>query len=60
MEKDEALIEAIRDYQCLYNRKSADFEVVLKENAWTAIATKLNRTGWQRYVFTLAIPIICT
>ena len=26
MEKDEALIEAVRDYQCLYNRKSADFK----------------------------------
>ena len=25
MEKDEALIEAVRDYQCLYNSKSADF-----------------------------------
>ena len=46
MEKDEALIEVVRDYQCLYNSKSADFKVVLKkENVWTAIATKLNRTG---------------
>ena len=25
MEKDEALIEAVRDYQCLYISKSADF-----------------------------------
>ena len=48
MEKDEALIKAVRDYQCLYNSKSADFKVVLKkENAWTTIATKLNRTGEQ-------------
>ena len=51
MEKDEALIEAVRDYQCLYNSKSADFKVVLKkENAWTAIAAKLERTGEQRYL----------
>ena len=31
MEKDEALIEAVRDYQCLYNSKSANFNVVLKK-----------------------------
>ena len=31
MEKDEALIEAVKDYQCLYNSKSADFKVVLKK-----------------------------
>ena len=31
MEKDEALIEDVRDYQCLYNSKSADFRVVLKQ-----------------------------
>ena len=31
MEKDEALIEAVRDYQCLYNSKRADFKVVLKK-----------------------------
>ena len=31
MESDEALIEAVRDYQCLYNSKSADFKVVLKK-----------------------------
>ena len=31
MEKDEALIEAVRDYRCLYNSKSADFKVVLKK-----------------------------
>ena len=48
MEKDEALIGAVRDYQCLYNSKSADFKVVLKKgNAWTAMTTKLNRTGEQ-------------
>ena len=48
MEKD---VEAVRDYQCLYNSKSADFKVVLKkENAWTAIAAKLERTGEQRYL----------
>ena len=31
MEKDEALIEVIRDYQRLYNSNSADFKVVLKK-----------------------------
>ena len=31
MEKDEALIVAVRDYQCLYNGKSADFKVGLKK-----------------------------
>ena len=31
MEKDKALIEAIRDYQSLYNSKSADFKAVLKK-----------------------------
>ena len=35
MEKDEAPIEAVRDYQCLYNRKSADFKVVLKKGKLT-------------------------
>ena len=33
MEKDEVLIEAVRDYQCLYNSKSADFKVVLKKES---------------------------
>ena len=28
---DKALIEAARDYQCLYNSKSADFKVGLKK-----------------------------
>ena len=33
MEKDEVLIEAVTDYQCLYSCTSADFKVVLeKEN----------------------------
>ena len=31
MEKDESLIVAVRDYRYLYNSKSADFKVVLKE-----------------------------
>ena len=31
MEKDKALIEAVRDYQCLYVSKSANFKVVLKK-----------------------------
>ena len=47
MEKDEALIEAVRDYQCLYNSKSAS----------TTIAVKLYRTGEQRYLFTMVICI---
>ena len=48
MERDELLIEAVRDYPCLYNSKSADFKVLLKkENAWTAIAARLERTGEQ-------------
>ena len=50
MEKDEVLIEAVQDCQCLYNSKSTEFKVVLKkENTWTAIAAKLERTGEQRY-----------
>ena len=48
MERDEQLIEAVRDYPCLYNSKSADFKILMKkENAWTAVAAKLQRTGEQ-------------
>ena len=48
MERDEQLIEAVRDYLVLYNSKSADFKVLLKkENAWTAVTTRLQRTGEQ-------------
>ena len=35
MEKDETPIEAVRDYQCLYNSKSADFKIVLKKGKLT-------------------------
>lgn len=46
MERDELLIDAVREYPCLYNSKLPDFKVQLaKENAWTAIATLLDRTG---------------
>ncbi len=46
MNTDEQLIDAVRDYPCLYNTKIADFKVQLtKENAWTAISESLERTG---------------
>ena len=46
MERDEQLIETLRDYPCLYNSKSADFKLLLKkENAWTAVTARLQRTG---------------
>ena len=49
MDRDELLIEAVREYPCLYNSKIADFKVLLKkENAWTAIAALLERTS-ERY-----------
>lgn len=48
MERDEALIEAVREYPCLYNSRSPDFKVQLKkENAWTAVADLLKRSGKQ-------------
>ena len=48
MVRDEELIEAVRDYPCLYNSKSADFKVLLKkENALTLVAARLQRTGEQ-------------
>jgi len=46
MERNEILIDAVREYLCLYNSKIADFKVQQKkENAWTAIAASLERTG---------------
>ena len=46
MENDEQLIEAVRGYPCLYNSRLPDFKVLLmKENAWSAIAASLNRDG---------------
>ena len=47
MESDELLIDAVRQYPCLYNSKSPGFKVLLKkENAWTTVAESL-RTGEQ-------------
>ena len=46
MEADEALIDAVREYPCLYNSRISDFEVQMKkENAWSAIAELLERSG---------------
>ena len=46
MEKDEQLIDAVREFPCLYNSKSPDFKVTLKkENAWLKIAESLQRDG---------------
>ena len=48
MERDELLVNAVREYPCLYNSKIADFKVLLKkENAWTAVAESLERSGEQ-------------
>lgn len=39
---DEKLISEVRDHECLYNTKSADYKVLLKkENAWKAVAAAL-------------------
>ena len=40
MESDEALIEAVKDYPCLYNNSLKDFRIVDKENAWKAVAAR--------------------
>lgn len=46
MDQDEQLIDAVREYPCLYNSKSPDFKIALKkENAWTVIAASLERDG---------------
>ena len=48
MERDELLVNAVREYPCLYNSKIADFKVLLKkENAWTTVAGSLERSGEQ-------------
>ena len=40
------MIDAVREYPCLYNSKIADFKVQQRnENAWTAIVASLERTG---------------
>ena len=31
MDEDEQLVETVRDYPCLYNRKSNDFNVLMKK-----------------------------
>lgn len=50
METDELLIDTIREYPCLYNSKLHDFKVQLvKENAWAAIATLLDRPSDRCY-----------
>ena len=46
MERDEAVIESVREYPCLYNSCSSEYKVQSKkENAWTAIAELLERSG---------------
>ena len=46
MEQDEQLIDAVREFPCLYDSRSPDFKVLLKkENAWLAIADSLSRDG---------------
>ena len=46
MERDEALIEAVREYLCLYNSRPPDFKVqIKKENVWSNISQVLERTG---------------
>ena len=52
MERDEQLIEAVRDYPCLYNSKSADFKVLLKkENALTLVAADCRELVSNVHVF---------
>jgi hypothetical protein len=52
MERDELLIEAVKSYPCIYNSIDPDFKVQLrKENAWSAIADALRRTGMQHKYF---------
>ena len=52
MERDELLIEAVKSYPCIYNSIDPDFKVQLrKENAWSAIADALGRTGTQHKYF---------
>ena len=51
MERDEALIEVVREYLCLYNSRSNEYKVQSKkENAWTAITELLERSGKYYYV----------
>lgn len=46
MDKDQLLITAVKEYPCLYNRRTADFKVEQKkDDAWAAIAQRLDRPG---------------
>ena len=64
MENDEALIEAVREYPCLYNSTIADFKITLKkENAWKAISTQLRRSGeyfYSQLILALQHVVICS
>ena len=40
-ERNESLIEAVREYLYLYNSRSSEYKVQSKENAWTTIAELL-------------------
>ena len=56
-ESDEALIEAVKDYPCLYNNALQDFRMVdKKENAWKAVATRLDRSGMYFTQFFVLAP----
>ena len=41
MERDKALIEAVREYSYRYNSRSSEYKVQPKKNTWTAIAELL-------------------
>ena len=40
-ERDETLIEAVREYPYLNNSRSSEYKVESKKNAWTAITELL-------------------
>ena len=46
-ERDESLIEAVREYPYLYNSRSSEYKVQSKKNAWTAITELLE--PWPSY-----------
>lgn len=46
MERDQLLIDAVKEHPCLYNRRTADFKIEQKKNdAWAAISQSLDRPG---------------
>ena len=46
LEQDDLLINAVRNYLCIYDVRSGEFKVALvKENAWRGIAATMQRTG---------------